>query len=436
MNNKKILYILIAVMVVAVFVTFILVLKNLGNTGSVGKTTTLTFWGVYDDHTAFDQAIKDFKAQNPSIDVKYQLFSYDTYEQQLINALASGTGPDIFMIHNTWLPKHGDLLAPLPASIPGQNQPLYTIQDYKNQFVDVVAQDFTSQGQIYAVPLYVDTLALYYNKDLFNTAGITGPPQTWNEVNSDVEAMTKLDASGNIIQSGIALGTSHNINRSTDILMDMMIQSGVQMTDTADRSATFGANVQGQPVGRLALQYYTDFANPRKQTYSWNDSEHYSLDAFSEGNLAMMIGYSHDMGTIKAKSPRLNFGIAPMPQASTADIRNFANYFGAGVSKSSKNINAAWQFLAFLSSKNGSADYITATNRPAARRDLIDLERTDPDLGLFAVQALTARSWYQADSLAIEGIFADMIDDVNFNRTSVADALDRAQSRVTVLMQK
>ena len=433
--QKKILFILIGVISVAVFITFILVIKNIGGTGNL-QSTAVTFWGVYDDHTAFDQVIQDYKTLHPGVSVKYQLFSYDTYEQQLINALAAGTGPDIFMIHNTWLPKHGDKLTALPASIPGLKQPLFTIQDYQSQFVDVATRDLTYQNQIYAVPLYVDTLALYYNKDLFNNAALTRPPMTWDEVNADVPTLTRFDTQGNITQPGIALGTARNINRSTDILMDMMIQSGVQMASNDNLSAMFGAPVGGQRVGELALQYYTDFANARKQTYSWNDSQHYSIDAFTEGNLAMMIGYSHNTKIIKAKSPRLNFAVAPMPQASLSNIRNFANYWAAGVSKTSKNINEAWQFLAYLSSKNGESAYLNATGRPAARRDLIDLQRSDPDLGVFAVQALTARSWFQADNVAIENIFADMIDDINFNRATIPDAISRAQARVTVLMQK
>ncbi len=124
-----------------------------------------------------------------------------------------------------------------------------------------------------------------------------------------------------------------------------------------------------------------------------------------------------------------------MPQASTTDIRNFANYWAVGVTAKSTHVTEAWKFVNYLASKEGITTYLNATARPAARRDLIDLQRTDPDLGVFAVQALTARSWYQADNTAIEGIFADMIDDVNLGRAVVKDALSRAASRVTVLMQ-
>lgn len=428
------MYILVGIIVVAVFITVVLVLRNVG--GTTAKPVTLQFWGVFDDHNAFDKVITNFKAQNPGIDVKYQMFTYEQYEQGFLNALAAGTGPDILMIHNTWLPKHGDKLAPMPAAgVPDAKNP-FTVQNFKDQFVDVAYQDLVFNNLIYGMPLYVDTLGLYYNRDLFNTAGIARPPQTWDEVNADVQLLTKFDRSGNIIQSGFALGTARNINRSTDILMDMMIQSGTRMTSDDYLSAAFDQTVNGQRVGEIALLYYTNFANPRNQNYSWDGSQHYSVDAFTEGTVAMMVGYAHQTKVIRSKAPRLNFAIAPMPQASLADIRNFANYWAVSVVIKSAHQIEAWKFVNYLASKEGATEYINATSRPVARRDLIDLQRNDPDLGIFAVQALSARSWYQADNTAIEGIFADMIDDVNLNRSTLPEAVSRAESRVTVLMQR
>lgn len=417
----------------AVFVTIILILRNIG--GSSSNPVTLQFWGVFDDRNAFDKVIIDFKAQNPNIDVKYQMFTFEQYEQGFVNALAAGTGPDILMIHNTWLPKHGDKFTPLPADVPDDKNP-FTLQNFREQFVDVVYQDLVYNNQIYGMPLYVDTLGLYYNKDLFNTASITRPPQTWEEVNADIKLLTKIDNSGNITQSGFSLGTARNINRSTDILMNMMIQSGVQMTSVDQRSATFSTTVNNQNVGEIAVQYYTDFANSGNQNYSWNDSQHYSIDAFTEGTLAMMAGYAHQSKIIRSKAPRLNFAVAPMPQASLSDIRNFANYWAVAVASKTAHPVEAWKFINYLASKEGTTTYLNTTGRPSARRDLIDLQRNDPDLGVFAVQALSARSWFQADNMAIEGIFADMIDDINFNRLSVRDALGRAESRVSVLMRR
>ena len=434
MNTNKIFYILAGSIAVAVFLTVIFILRGIG--GGTTQPATLEFWGVFDDRSAFDKVIRDFQVQNPGIKIFYRQFSYEEYERGLIDALASGTGPDIVMVHTTWLPKHGDKLKSLPATIPGQKQPLLTIQDYKTNFVDVAFSDFVFNNQIYALPLYVDTLALFYNKDILNSAGISRPPQDWEEFNSDVEIITRFDGSGQIIQSAAAIGTARNINRSTDLLSALMIQTGVRMTDTDNIGASFASRVSNTPVGELALKYYTDFANPLVRTYTWNDLQHYSVDAFTEGKTAMMFNYSHEVGDLKNKASRLNFAVAPMPQVSSTDVKNYANYWGVGVTASSENSNEAWKFVAYLASKEGAQSYLSATLRPSARRDLIELQRNDLDLGVFAVQALSARSWYQIDNTAIESIFADMIDDVNFGRASVKESLENAESRVNVLMQR
>lgn len=415
--------------------TIILILRNIsGGGGGSGPKTIIEFWGVFDERSDFDSVIRSFQAQNPNTTVVYRQFSYEDYEKEIINALASGTGPDVWMIHNTWLPKHVDKITPLPDKIPGLKKPLLTFRDFQSQFVDVAAEDLTAGNQIYASPLYVDTLALYYNKDLFNSAGITRPPENWDEFNEDVQKITKLDDFGNIIKSGAALGTSSNINRSTDILTALMIQSGVNMTDSENANATFAKSAKNTPIGEIALRYYTDFANPSVKTYTWNNVMHYSVDAFTEGNVAMMLNYSHQAGILSGKASRLNYGIAPLPQISSSDIKNYANYWAVTVSKKSLVPNEAWKFIAHLTSREGATEYLNQTNRPSARRDIIDLQKNDLTLGVFANQALTAKSWYQIDSSAIETIFARMIDDVNFGRLSVREAIQNAESEVNVLM--
>ncbi|MFH1653796.1 MAG: extracellular solute-binding protein [Pseudomonadota bacterium] len=434
MNTNKLFYILAGVIGLVIFLTVILIIRSIGGGGS-NQPVTLQFWGVFDQKSVYDPIFRDFQAQNPNIKIVYRMFSYEDYERSLLDALAAGTGPDIFMMHNTWLPKHGDKMTPLPEQFPEYGG-LMTLKDFQDQFVDVTAQDLIYGNKIYGLPLYVDTLALYYNKDLLNNAGITRPAQTWEEFNSDVETITRLDGSGNIVQSAAAIGTARNINRSTDILTNLMIQSGVQMTDAGNSSATFSRTVNNTAVGEIALKFYTDFANPSVRTYTWNDAQYYSIDAFAEGKTAMMLNYSHQIPVLKAKAARLNFGVAPMPQISSSDIRTYANYWAVTVSNQSQSANDAWRFLIYLTSKDGASNYLNATLRPAARRDLIELQRNDLDLGVFALQALSARSWFQIDNTAIETIFADMIDDVNYRRATIREALQNAEARVDVLMSR
>ncbi len=435
-QNKLVLIAGGLVIATLVLVTIIFLSRGFGPSGGGGQPAQLQFWGVFDGTDTFRQSISGYQAKNPQVSITYRQFSYEDYEKALINAFASGKGPDIFMIQNNWLAKYQDKIAPLPQQIPDQKIPLFTLKDFRDQFVDVAEKDLVVGNDIYALPIYVDSLALYYNKDIFNNLGITRPPQTWQEFNEDVEKITIADSNSNISRSGAAIGTARNINRSTDILSLLMMQSGVPMVDDVHTGADFSKIVDGKDLGQVALQYYTDFANPSKRVYTWNDGLHYSIDAFQEGATAMMFNYSHQTALLRSKAPRLNFAVAPMPQLEPGQSTSYANYWAPTVSKFSPVSQQAWEFLVYLSSVEGVIPYLNSANRPTARRDLIDQQKDDLDLGVFAKQALSAKSWYQVDSLVIENILADMIEDVNFARESIPEALRTAENKITLLMQR
>lgn len=404
----------------------------------------LTIWSVFDDSDVFTPLINDFNKTYKNIKINYYKKPVETYENDLINALAAGRGPDIFAIHNTWLPKHIDKLAPMPEN-------LMTVSQFRDAFVDVAIKDFVSSPpgagssaeRIYAVPLYVDTLALYWNRDIFNSVNIAQPPQDWKEFGDDVQKLVKKDESNNITQAGVAFGTAKNINLATDILGLLMLQTGAKMVSDEKDEATFDQSVsaQGQRFqpGENSLQFYTDFANPIKKVYTWNDKMDYSIDAFVEGRAAMMLNYAYHMSTIRAKEPHLRFAVAAAPQPENAQlIVNYANYWGLGVSDSStaQKQKFAWIFNNWFTQQTQAQKYAEAAKRPVARRDLVAWQQDDLDLGVFAKQSLSARSWYEADSPAIETIFSEMISSVVSGRSLIAGAVIQAAKQVTLLMQK
>lgn len=396
---------------------------------------SIEVWSVFDDTDVFRPLIAQFQEKYSYATVNYKKKDIVTYEKELIDALAAGRGPDVFVINNAWLPKHVDKLAAAPES-------LLTPAKVKEVFVDVVAQDFVDNDKVYALPLSVDTLALFYNKDLLNTEGIAQPPTTWAEFNSDVEKLTRKDAKNNILRAGAALGTSRNINRSTDILAMLMLQSGAKMVSDDKRTAAFDQGsylTSGQSFnpGEQALTFYTNFANPQKKVYTWDQNQHYSLDAFVEGKVAMVFNYAYQIPSLRARAPHLNFETAPLPQISEEGLKmTYANYWGLAVSKTSPQAVGAWSFVTFLAGQESAKQYATATKRPVARRDLIDWQSSQVDVGLFAQQALIAKSWWQVDNAAVETIFAQLIDSVVISRQPARNALINAAQQVTVLMRK
>lgn len=415
----------------------------------------LEIWGFDDEDEVLQPIFDNYVKSNPNVrQITYKKLTVPTYKSEIIDALAAGQGPDIFLVHNDWLPSFGDKIVPAPDN-------LFIEQQYRSAFVDVAANDFVDSGKIYAAPLSVDSLGLYYNKDLFNEAGITSPPKTWEDFLQSVRKLTKINASGQIYQSGASLGTSSaNINRATDVLNMLFMQRGFEMP----QSGAYNPDIS---AGENTLDFYMQFANSSSSNYSWNSSKHYSIDAFSEGNLAMMFNYSWHVKTIMAKSPKLNFAVAPVPQIPGNAQMNYANYWAFAVAKNKTIINSAnspvpytndnriyeaWKFLVYLTTKPNQAAassgsqlgggydpnfdpavaYVSATKKPSARRDIIESQKVDPIYGSFSQGNLIAKSWRQRNPDNIEAALNDMINSINLGQANIHDALAIAIQRIRI----
>lgn len=398
------------------------------------KPVTLNYWRVFDGQDDFAEIIQRYNAQHPYVTINYRKLRYDEYEEALLNAFAEDRGPDIFSIHNTWMRKYESKLEPLPSQTTMIYQvsqgtikkelvaekrviPSINLKELKQNFVDVVYSDVVINNKIYGLPLSVDTLAMYYNQDLLDASGVVEVPQYWNnDFQQTVKKITKLDLKGNILQSGVALGTARNIERFSDILSVLMIQNGaIMMSDSGQiLFNTVPANSQNKNYnpGQMALRFYNDFADPVKEVYSWNADFPNSIDAFASGQVAIIFAYSYHLPIIKSKAPKLNFLIAPLPQieGSISPI-NFANYWVEVVSKKSKYKNEAWNFIQYMTRAEQAKTYLDKTKKPTALRSLISEQKKDLDLEVFADQVLTARSWYKGKNpILMEGFFSEMVE--------------------------
>jgi multiple sugar transport system substrate-binding protein len=409
---------------------------------------TLKYWRVFDGNESFDEIFDAYKALHPQVSFEYKKLRTEEYEQELLKALAKGEGPDIFAIHNTNMGEYIDYLLPMPPTvtvgtiategslrketvIQNKTTTLPTINALTKDYVDVAPRDMIWSGKVYALPLSVDTLGLFYNKDMFNAAGIAQAPTTWEEFQADVIKLTKyVGDSLDIAQSGAALGTSQNVNRAVDIVQLLMLQNGTTMVGEKGEIA-FNSIPQGTEDGVYpgldAVRFYTQFADQGRESYAWNDSLPNSFDAFGAGKTAMYIGYSYDIPSLKAAAPKLRFGIAKIPQIAGSRQINFANYWLEGVSKSSKNSAYAWDFLAFAASKDHVGSYLAAARKPTALRSLIATQLDDAEVGPFAEQVLTATSWYRGNNTEkMESAFEGLIDDILRGTGRPTDALNRA----------
>lgn len=444
-------------------------------TAKASQQVSLNVWGVVDDLEMYQDTFTQYRALHPNVSFNFRRLRLEEYEDKLLNGFADDRGPDIFLVHNTWVGKYLTKMAPMPAStriaysvVTGtlkkettwelRTEPSITLRDFKDQFADTVVRDAirsvpvpvagsadptatVSQDRVVAAPVWVDTMALYYNKDLLNAAGIPTPPEYWDQFQEQVKKLTKLDSEGKILQSGAAMGASKNVERAADLLSVLMMQNGAEMTDAVGNPAfdlvpESQANQRQTPPAYQALEFYTDFANPAKETFTWDASQPNSLEAFIAGKTAFFFGYSYHLDQIKARAPKINLGITKLPQIEGNPVRNFANYWMWVVSKKAQNQDVAWNFLNFLMKPETSKALLAKMARPAARKSLLPDQFTDEAVGVFAAQVLTAQSWYRgANPQVVDSAFATLIDSALVGGERVSEVMRFASNQIRQTMR-
>ncbi|MFA5029833.1 MAG: extracellular solute-binding protein [Patescibacteria group bacterium] len=394
------------------------------------KPITLEYWRLYDDEDAFSEIIKAYRELHPNININYRKFRPEEYEQELLDALAEDRGPDIFSLNENLLRKYQAKIEPMPEEITMAYQVIkgtikketvaelrtkktLSLRQIKDDYAEIVYKNLVLDNKIYGLPLSLESLIMLYNRDILNKSAITTPPTDWKSFQDAVQKINRFDKENNIIQSGTALGTGYNVSRSFDILSILMLQNDAVMTDASGYAIISKTKDKNYNPGLEAIKFYLDFASPTKNVYCWNSDLPDSLAAFLSGKVGFIFGYNYSIPIIRAQAPKLNLGVAPLPQVNPDNPKNYANYFIETVSKKSKNTNEAWDFVIFANQEEQVKKFLNKTNRPAALKSLINSQLEDEDLHASAVQTLTATNWYEGkDPLAAENAFKEMTENL------------------------
>ena len=457
MFTKNTKYKLTLIFLIAIFV----ITSGLGCKGTSKdiiertKPVNLVYWRTIEGQEAFGSIINGFKVLYPHISITYKLIREEEYEQALLEAWAEDRGPDIFSIPNTWLGKYQTKILPLgmsqeivmakrvitgtikkQATIVIERKKAPNLRELRERFVETVPKDIIIENKIYGLPLSLDILTLYYNRDILNSAGIVNPPQTWEEFVNQVQVLVLQDRYGDFIQSGTAMGTAQNIPYMSNILSLLMLQNGTPMTE-GDGRVTFNQSLPNDPSyfpAEEALRFYTSFANPAQEIYTWNENQPDSLAAFLAGQVGFIFGYSNYLPLIKVQAPKLNFDMAKVPQI-TGSLKevNYARYWLETVSKKTKHPHEAWAFILYATETQNAKTFIEKTKHPTAHRALISMQLEDFDLAPFARGVLTAQTWYQGKNYSLaEEAFQEMVETVLRGERSVKEAIDMAAKKVNL----
>lgn len=350
------------------------------------KPVTLTYWGLAEDEAVFRPVIGSYQLQNPKVKVSFVRQSPLNYRTRLQTQLQAGQGPDIFLIHSSWLPMFAGDLSSAPLEVIPE-------ADYVRTFYPVAKELLSSGGKIYAVPREIDGLAMLYNEDILKAAGV-GVPGTWQEFIDAARRVTVKNSTGAIQTAGAAMGTASNVDFWPEILALLFLQQ-------PEGNLAEPASISGSEV----LQFYTGFVlDPRNKT--WDVTLPSSSQMFAEGKLAFYFATAAKAASLKAENPGLNFKVAPVPQLPNTKV-SYGGFWAIAVSSRSQNQKRAWEFVKYLSFPE--VIQARSTLRPYPRQDMASLQASDPILGAYISQAPYYKGWFLNSDARDGGINDEMI---------------------------
>jgi multiple sugar transport system substrate-binding protein len=323
----------------------------------------LTVWGMGNEGALLTTLADAFTKENPGVKVSVTPVAWDQAVAKLQTAIAGHTTPDVSQMGTDMMGQFGATGAfePVPADI---DPSAYFESAWNTNMVGGVAS---------GVPWYVETRLLYYRTDIAEKAGITSPPATWD----DVAAMAKAMKEKGGAKWGISLGT-----KNWQEYFPFLWQNGGDVVDAT------GNPTLNSPQAVEALTFYDSFFKDGLTPKTV--PEGFAIEAaFVKGDNPMFFSGPWHLGLV-AKAGGAGFedkwAIAPMPKKVTGT--SFLGGSNVVVYKDSKNKEAAWAFVKFLSDpKTQALWYTTATDLPAVQSAWDEAAvKGDPNVALFGEQ--------------------------------------------------
>lgn len=389
----------------------------------------VSIWGTVPEK-AFVEVLREISQNDSNYQrVKYRYIDPANFDSVFVNALADQNGPDlVFLAH--------DRLVEYRARLQAISYESFPMRDFRSIYIDG-AEIFALSDGIYAMPIAVDPLVLYWNRTLFADQGLLRAPSTWEElVNQTVPSLTSRDNSRNIIRAGVALGEYSNVKNAFPIFSLLLLQGGsgmvtenagnyqVKLSQTVNQSSA-------QPFVN-ATTFYTNFNNVNNTLYSWNVSLPVDTEMFLSEDLAMYFGLASEGNSLAARNPNLSFDIAEVPQAAAATAkRNYGIYYGLAVPKAARNKLGASLVIQTLSSEANAAALANVSGFAPTHRTTLAQGSNDIFGRVAYNAAVSARGWLNPDRDRLDNILRQMFSSINANRNNLSTATNDAVTQIS-----
>ena len=394
-----------------------------------GGPVTITFWhgmsGVL--LPAVDELTRDFNKLNPGIVVNAQYQgNYGILNQKLIAAVAAGNPPTISQVFPTWTDQLMRANAIVPVSRFFRGADGLTDEELNDVF-PILRQANTFGGTMWTMPFNKSLYLLFYNADLLKELNLK-VPQTWDEFVSAARALTKEEG-GRIVRYGFV------VRPNVDYFTTMLLTNGGAFLRT-EKDVAFNG-----PAGVEALQWLVDLVQKHKVAYvlpGFADAD------FGAGKVAMYIATNPGLSFAKAAvGGKFQVGLAPLPYKKTKATILSGTDVAIMARSSPEQQAAAWKYIKFLTSTNGTTRWSLRTYYMPVRRSGRDSTlmrvylRNNPEhkAGLDSLEfARTEPS--MAEWQEIRDIISDAVEQALLGKASPQQALDAAALKANRLLQQ
>jgi len=374
-------------------------------------------WGTFDEAVMLEiiQTISDDDKNFKVVD--YIEKDPRTFGDELVNAIAEGSSPDAVFINSEELVTYRSKLQPISY----ENISKRMIRD---TYIDG-AEIFALSDGLYALPIAVDPMVMYWNRGILASGGEPVPPATWESLTDMVQNLTLRDATRNILQSTVAFGEYKNVIYAKETLLTLLMQSGSRMIEETDRGYVVAIDTLVGDSSRTplaaTLQFFVEFSNVNSPLYSWNRSQENDLTAFLGEELALYFGYGSEAPRIESSNPNFNFDVVGVPQGAGATIKRvYGKFYGLSLLKASDNPQGTYLAMLKLNSPEVVSYLTNQLYLSPVLRTLVAEDPGNPYRQTIFNQALISYGWLDPDSEKSDEVFNQMIDDIVSNRQKIS----------------
>jgi ABC-type glycerol-3-phosphate transport system substrate-binding protein len=393
----------------------------------------VVIWGTLSKATMQNTLIEATKSDQSLKDISYIQKDADTLPADLASAIATGDAPDLVLTSQEELRSLAKLISPIPtATLP--------VATFNSAFIGEGRMLMTPTGDgYYGVPFLVDPLVLFSNRSILSSDGIAKPPATWEALTGLVPTVAVLTPTKQITRGLIGLGSYANVHNARAILSSLFLQTGVPISyyNGSTVAVNLSRNTTDESPGRAVLNFYTQFADPSKVSYTWNASLPDSQQAFVSGDVALYLGYVSEAKFIKAANPNLDFIVSPLPQPGTAQLKSaYGLLYSFMIPRGARNPSGAYRAAALLSSSGMQAIATASTGLAPASLTELSVQPADPIQVVAYAEALYANGWLSPAPSDTDSVFSSMITGVISGRLTLDTALTSGTNALAALLQK